>query len=173
MYKASPQVALISPYKGLSPLLIFNTFSTVPHTHTHTYTHTHTLSLSLSLSVFFLYVSHPHIHNLLNSLFPIVSSGCNELSCLAQEAVTEVFIKPTAIHKVPRTGKSHSSMKQRREGWSEALGDWSRHGKTGNNYYGMYFAQSGRAPFSGSIVSFHARTVKGVSRQRAATRMLC
>lgn len=127
MYKASPQVALISPYKGLSPLLIFNTFSTVLHP-------PHTLSLSLTLPLFFLYVFHPHTHNHLDSLFPMVSSGCNELSCLAQEAVTEVFIKRTAIHKVPRTGKSHPSVKQWREGWSEAPDDWSRHGKTGNNY---------------------------------------
>lgn len=96
MYKASPQVPLILPYKGLSPLLIFTTFSTV-----------YTLSLSLSL-----YVSLSLSHTCTRSSF---HSGCNELSTLPEEAATEVFIKHTAIRKVPRTGKSHSCMKQK--GW--------------------------------------------------------
>lgn len=36
------------------------------------------------------------------------SIGCNELPSLREEAVTEVFIKYTAIWKVPRTGRSHN-----------------------------------------------------------------
>lgn len=89
----------ISPYKGLSLSLIF---STTPCS----------LSSSLSLSL-------THWHSPL-FIFPyaLVSSGSNELSILAQKAVTEVFIKDTAICKVPRTGKSRSSkvctMKQKR-----------------------------------------------------------
>lgn len=93
MYTASPPVPLISPYKGLSQSLIFSTFSTV-----------HTL-YSLSLS-------HTNTHNyvplfILSAI--LRSSGCNELSTLAQEALTEVFIKNADILKVARTGKSHSS----------------------------------------------------------------
>lgn len=102
MYKSSPQVPLISPYKRLSPSLIFTTFFTV-YTHTLSFSHSHTHA---HYSLFILSYAH-------------VSSCCNELSILAQEAVTEVFIKHTAIHKVPRTGKSHSSKASpwnRREG---------------------------------------------------------
>lgn len=117
MYKASPQVPLISPYKGLSPLLIFTTFSTV-----------YTLN---SLSFLLKWTS-----PLITISYALVSSGCNELSTLAQEAVTQVFIKRTAIRKVPRTGKSHSStapLWNRREGnklefcYATALGDWLCH----------------------------------------------
>lgn len=102
MYKSSPQVPLISPYKRLSPSLIFTTFFTV-------YTQ-YSLCRSLTLT---------HMHILFILSYAHVSSCCNELSILAQEAVTEVFIKHTAIHKVPRTGKSHSSKASpwnRREG---------------------------------------------------------
>lgn len=93
MYKTGPQVPFILPYKRLSPLLIFTTFSKV-------YTR-HTLSLSFSLGL------------ALSSTLSSVHTGSNELSTLPMEAVTEVFIKHTAIRKVPRTGKSHSCMKQK------------------------------------------------------------
>lgn len=105
MYTTSPQVPLISPYKGLSQSLIFSTFSTV-----------HTLySLPLSLTL-----THTHSYVPLFILSAILrSSGCNELSTLAQEALTEVFIKNADILKVARTGKSHSfavPLWSRREG---------------------------------------------------------
>lgn len=54
----------------------------------------------------------PYIPAPPNSLLPLHSSGCNERSYYAQEAVTEVFIKTAAIWKVARTGKSHTSAKQ-------------------------------------------------------------
>lgn len=70
-------MALISPHKGLSPSLIFTTLHS-------------SLSLLLSKSL-------SQIHTLLKSSFPVrmSSPGCNELYALAQEAVTEVFIKHT------------------------------------------------------------------------------
>ena len=94
MYRASPDVPLISPYKGLSPSLIFTTFSILY------------LPFFPPRSL-----SHTHMHTLLSFIPPyaLVSSGCNELSTLAYRAVTEVFIKHRAICQMPRTGKSHSS----------------------------------------------------------------
>lgn len=71
----------------------------------------YTLSLSMSFSH-----AQPPLFILSHAL---VSSGCNELSTPAQQGVTEVFIKRTAIREVPRTGKSHSSeapLWNRREG---------------------------------------------------------
>ncbi len=45
-------------------------------------------------------LSHTRMHTPLFILsYALVSSGCNELSTLAQEAVTEVFIKHTAIRE--------------------------------------------------------------------------
>lgn len=46
----------------------------------------------------------------------LFSPLCNEPSALPEEAVTEVFIKRTSMHKAPRTGKSHSGMKGNRRG---------------------------------------------------------
>lgn len=103
MYTASPQVPLISPYKGLSQSLIFSTFSTV-HT-----LYSLSFSLTLTHAITSLFILSAILH----------SSGCNELSALAQEALTEVFIKNADILKVARTGKSHSfavPLWSRREG---------------------------------------------------------
>lgn len=97
MYKAGPQVPLILPQKGFPhrsflQLTVHCTQYTASASHARTHTHTRTACTRSYFSI-----------------------GCNELPSLCEEAVTEVFIKHTAIQKVPRTGRSHSCMEQK--GW--------------------------------------------------------
>lgn len=80
MYKGAPRAPLISPYKGLSPSLIFTAFFCLI---SRTPVHMHTLSSW--------------------------SFRCMD-AILAHKAAPEVLIKYSAIHVVPRTGKSHLSM---------------------------------------------------------------
>lgn len=94
MYKAGPQAPLILPQKGFPHRSFLQlTVHSTQYTASASLARTHSTACTCSY----------------------FSIGCNELPSLREEAVTEAFIKHTAIWMVPRTGRSHSCMEQK--GW--------------------------------------------------------